>query len=249
MQLIFENDSLIAVNKTEYIPVAAGVRGGDSLQKRVEEFLAARRESEEAGGAAGQKAFAGLVHRIDQPVTGVVLFAKTPAALARLNAVFQSGDVQKLYWAAADAPPAGQTRGETVSPDSGGAGKAEDSFRLLEHYLVFNSGQNKSRAFDRPCAKGGKRALLRYRIAGKSDRYVFLEIQLLTGRPHQIRAQLAATGCHIKGDLKYGAARSNPGGGIHLHARRISFRDPETKNLIDITCPPPEDTLWALFPR
>jgi 23S rRNA pseudouridine1911/1915/1917 synthase len=224
--ILFENDSLIAVNKTRYIRVQAGRSGGSSLEEETAALLAARQAV--SGAAAERKPFLGLVHRIDQPVTGVVVFAKTPRALARLNAAFQQREVTKIYWAVVDTPP-----------------PAEEG--CLEHYLTFDLKQNKARVFSKPL-KGGKKAQLRYRLVGKSERYVFLEIRLLSGRPHQIRAQLAAAGCHIKGDLKYGAARSNPGGGIHLHARHLAFHDPETGQLIEINSPPPEDTLWALFP-
>jgi 23S rRNA pseudouridine1911/1915/1917 synthase len=222
--ILFENNSFIAVNKTEYIRVGAGKSGGPSLEEKTALMLAARRPA-----AAGQKPFLGLAHRIDQPVTGVVVFAKPPAALARLNAAFSRREVTKIYWAVTDAAPPGEEG-------------------CLEHYLAFNFKENKARVFLKPGA-GRKKAELRYRVMGKSERYVFLEIRPLSGRPHQIRAQLAAAGCHIKGDLKYGAARSNPGGGIHLHARYLAFHDPETGRLIEITSPPPEDTLWALFPE
>jgi 23S rRNA pseudouridine1911/1915/1917 synthase len=218
--ILFENDSFIAVNKTEYIRVEAGPSGGVSLEGKTAALLAGRQ--------AGRKPFLGLAHRIDQPVTGVVVFAKTPAALAGLNAAFQKREVQKLYWAVVDAPPA-QEEGS------------------LEHYLAFDFKKNKARVFPHP-GRGRKKAELRYRVAGRSERYVFLEVRPLSGRPHQIRAQLASAGCHIKGDLKYGAARSKPGGGIYLHARRLAFRDPETGRLLEIAAPPPQDTLWDLFP-
>jgi 23S rRNA pseudouridine1911/1915/1917 synthase len=162
---------------------------------------------------------------------------ETPEALARINAVFQSRNVTKLYWAVTDSPP----------PEQEGT---------LEDFLSFDPKKNKAIVKrlkgTSPATKEGRRtkkARLNYRIAGKSDRYVFLEIELITGRHHQIRAQLAASGCHIKGDLKYGAARSNPGGGIHLHARLLSFRDPQSNELIEITAPPPKDVLWDIFPH
>jgi 23S rRNA pseudouridine1911/1915/1917 synthase len=229
MIILFENDDFIAVNKTEYIRVEAGPEKGASLESEARKTLAARLP-EEAATEARREIFVGLVHRIDQPVTGVVLFAKTPAALTRLNAAFSSRAVDKLYWAVTSSPP---------PADEG----------ILEHNLVFNFKKNKAYIAARP-EKNAKKASLRYRLAGKSDRYFFLEVRPLTGRPHQIRAQLQAAGCPIKGDVKYGAARTNPGGGIHLHARSLSFRYPdEAGQLVTITSPPPEDTLWALFPR
>ena len=228
MQILFENDAYIAVNKTEYISVQANASGRENLQAQVAEFLVSRTKNSK------QTPFIGLVHRIDQPVTGVVLFAKTENALAGINSAFQSRDVKKIYWAIVDAP----------LPDENGK---------LEHYLSFNSKRNKTIAkvlsADSPKTKHNlKKSLLHYKTVGKSERYFFLEIELITGRHHQIRAQLAAAGCHVKGDLKYGAARSNPGGGIHLHARFLSFCDPQSGQVIEITAPPPEDILWDIFP-
>lgn len=187
--------------------------------------------------------FLGLVHRIDQPVTGVVLFARDPETLASLNRQFRDRQVYKLYWAITEARPA---------EDAG----------TLEHYLVFDPKKNKSRIVDpvpapssvhspsgSPYRKSrAKKALLRYRVVGRSKRYFFLEIELVTGRPHQIRAQLAAIGCPVKGDLKYGARRSNPGGGILLHARSIRFIHPGTGLPLTLTSDPPPSTLWDLFP-
>lgn len=223
MQILFENDSILAVGKTELIRVQADASGRESLEGRAAEYLAAR-----AAPGGGERPFLGLVHRLDQPVTGVVLFAKTRETLARLGELFQRREVRKVYWAVTDTPP----------PAENGT---------LEHYISFNPGKNKAHAFD-ALRRGAKKAVLRYRLAGSSERYFFLEIELITGRHHQIRAQLAAAGCHVKGDLKYGAARSNPGGGIHLHARMISFTDPAAKEKIVILAPPPEDVLWDLFP-
>ena len=229
MDILFENTDIIAINKTEYIRVEAGPDGSGSLEYKVREMLASRQaENAEAENPSPEEPFLGLVHRIDQPVTGVVLFAKTHGALSRLNAAFASRGVEKLYWAVTSSPP----------PEEEG---------LLEHYLIFNHSKNKAYVSPRPDRKA-KRASLRYSLAGKSDRYFFLEVRPLTGRPHQIRAQLAAVGCPVKGDIKYGAARTNPGGGIHLHARALSFRWHADK-IITITSAPPEDTLWNLFPR
>ncbi|MCX7788551.1 MAG: RNA pseudouridine synthase [Spirochaetes bacterium] len=183
--------------------------------------------------------YLGLVHRIDQPVTGVVLFARDPATLELLNRQFRDRQVFKLYWAVTESRP---------PKDTG----------TLEHSITFDPKKNKSRIFT-PSDPGdiripgrqprAKKALLHYRVVGNSERYFFLEIELITGRPHQIRAQLAAIGCPIKGDLKYGARRSNPGGGILLHARSIRFTHPKTGLPLTLTAEPPPSILWELFPR
>ena len=188
--------------------------------------------------------YLGLVHRIDQPVTGIVLFARDPETLASLNRQFRDRQVYKLYWAITEARP----------PEDAGT---------LEHYLVFDPKKNKSRIVDPAPAPSSvyspsgspyrksraKKALLHYQVVGRTERYFFLEIELVTGRPHQIRVQLAAIGCPVKGDLKYGARRSNPGGGILLHARSIRFIHPGTGRPLTLTSDPPSSTLWDLFPR
>jgi 23S rRNA pseudouridine1911/1915/1917 synthase len=243
--IIYEDRDLIAVNKTIYIRVAADESEKESLELVVKDLIAGRAADSGRGtagkpvspGAApsppggpepvGPAPFLGLVHRLDQPVTGVVLFAKNPEALRGMNEIFQGRRVKKIYWAVTDAPP----------PAEAGT---------LEHYLSFNPGKNKSYAHSE-AGRGGKKAVLRYRLAGKTDRYFLVEIELVTGRHHQIRAQLSAAGCHIKGDLKYGASRSDPGGGIHLHARSLGFVHPISGAAVEITAPPPEDPLWSIF--
>jgi 23S rRNA pseudouridine1911/1915/1917 synthase len=154
-------------------------------------------------------------------VSGVVLFARTSKALERLNEMFRNGDIRKIYWAIVKNPPC----------------EAEGR---LEHYLVRNEKQNKSYAYDAP-KPDAKRAVMSYKIIGKSDNYTLLEINLETGRHHQIRCQLAKIGSPIKGDLKYGFARSNPNGGISLHARHVDFTHPVSKQEIKITAPVPKD--------
>ena len=170
----------------------------------------------------------GVVHRLDRPVTGVVLFARTSKALSRLTKMFREGEMQKTYWAIVkDLPP-------------------KEADRLV-HHMVRNTKQNKSYCNESPKA-GSKEAVLSYRVIGKSDNYFLLEINLETGRHHQIRAQLAHIGCPIKGDLKYGFPRSNANGGINLHAREIRFVHPVTKNEVTITAAVPEgDALWGAF--
>ncbi|MEG0253500.1 MAG: RNA pseudouridine synthase, partial [Muribaculaceae bacterium] len=174
--------------------------------------------------------FCGVAHRLDRPVGGLVIFAKTSKALARMNEMFRNGDVKKTYWAITkNAPP-----------------KDADT---LTHYITSVEKNNKSYASltEKP---DSQKAILMYRLIGKSDRYNLLEINLLTGRKHQIRVQLSSIGCPIKGDLKYGSERSNPDGGISLLARRVEFTHPVSGIKIDVTAPIPNDNLWkALSPE
>ena len=168
--------------------------------------------------------FLGVVHRLDRPVNGLVVYARTSKALERLNRMFANGEVQKTYWAITQNRP---------EADEG----------TLEHWLTRNEKQNKSYASERE-KPGAKRAILKYKVIGESERYNLLEINLLTGRHHQIRCQLAAIGCPIKGDLKYGAKRSNPDGSISLLARHVEFAHPVSKELISVDAPLPDDVLW-----
>ena len=171
--------------------------------------------------------FLGVVHRLDRPVSGLVVFAKTSKALARLNEMFRNSEVKKTYWAIVKQRPP-QDEGELVN------------------YLVRNEKQNKSYAYDKE-VKNSKKAVLHYRLIGHSQNYFLLEVDLKTGRHHQIRCQLAKMGCPIKGDLKYGFARSNPDGSICLHAHRVKFVHPVSKELIDVTAPLPPGNLWNGF--
>ena len=171
--------------------------------------------------------FIGVIHRLDRPVTGVVVFAKTSKALERMNALFRDGKVKKIYWAIVKNPPP----------------KTEDE---LTHYLVRNEKQNKSYAYENE-VKNSQKAILSYKLLSKSDNYYLLEIELKTGRHHQIRCQLAKIGCPVKGDLKYGFDRSNKDGGISLHAREISFTHPVSKEFIFIIAPVPDERLWKNF--
>ena len=171
--------------------------------------------------------FCGVTHRLDRPTSGVLLFAKTSKALSRMNTLFRDGKVAKTYWAIVqECPP-----------------KEED---WLTHYLIKNEKTNKSTAFDKEKARA-KKAVLHYRLIAASRNYYLLEIDLETGRHHQIRVQLAKIGCPVKGDLKYGAKRSNPDGSISLHARSLSFTHPVSKETVSVTAPVPEDTLWKSF--
>ncbi len=215
--ILYEDNHIIAVNKMPADIVQADKTGDETLADKVRDYIRASR------GKQGE-VFVGIPHRLDRPTSGVVLFARTSKALERLSEMFRKGDVAKTYWAlVAEKPPA----------ESG----------TLVHWLTRNTEQNKSYAgtAKRP---GAREARLSYRLLFSLERYHLLEIDLQTGRHHQIRAQLHAVGCHIKGDLKYGAARSNPGGGIHLHARRVSFIHPVKKEPLEIVADPPSDPLW-----
>lgn len=168
--------------------------------------------------------FLGVVHRLDRPVSGLVVFAKTSKALSRLNNMFRDGEVHKTYWAIVkNTPP--YDEGELVN------------------WIVRNEKQNKSYAYDHE-VKNSKKAILRYKLMGRTDRYSLLEIHLLTGRHHQIRCQLSKMGCPIKGDLKYGAQRSNPDGSISLQSHRVEFVHPVSKETIVVEAPLPDDNLW-----
>ena len=171
--------------------------------------------------------FLGVVHRLDRPVSGLVVFARTSKALTRLNKMFAEGEVHKTYWALVKNAP-------------------QETEATLTHWLVRNEKQNKSYAYatEKPNAK---KAILKYRLIGKSDNYSLLEVQLMTGRHHQIRCQLAAMGCPIKGDLKYGAPRSNPDGSISLQSHRVEFIHPVSKERITVEAPLPDDPLWQAF--
>jgi 23S rRNA pseudouridine1911/1915/1917 synthase len=219
LRILYEDNHILAVNKMPSDIVQGDRTGDQTLADRVREHL--RRAYGKTGNV-----FVGIPHRLDRPTSGVVLFARTDKALERLSAMFREGGVRKIYWAlTAERPPA----------DSGS----------LAHWLKRNPVQNKSYVVaDSAAAKGAKEARLHYRFLFSLERYHLLEIELETGRHHQIRAQLAAIGCHIKGDLKYGAARSNPGGGIHLHARQVSFVHPVKQVPIVIEADPPQDPVW-----
>lgn len=217
MEVIYEDNHLIAVNKTCREIVQGDKTGDQPLSEMLKAWL--KKKYAKPGNV-----FIGVAHRLDRPVSGVVLFAKTSKALARLNTMFRDGKVKKIYWAIVkNRPP-----------------KDEDE---VVNWLVRNENQNKSFAFDneRP---GAKKAILHYRLVAASDRYFLLEIDLKTGRHHQIRCQLAHLGCPIRGDLKYGYPRSNRDGGISLHARSASFVHPVSQLPVQIVAPVPNDPLW-----
>ena len=225
MQVLYEDNHIIAVSKTCHEIVQGDKTGDTPLSEIVKAYI---KEKYQKPG----EVFLGVTHRLDRPTTGVVLFARTSKALTRLNAMFQSHElIRKTYWAIVEKAENGKVKGEN------------DEEIRLENYLWRNEKQNKSFVV-KAGTKDAKRAVLSYRAIAQSDRYTLLEINLETGRHHQIRCQLSAIGLPIKGDLKYGAKRSNPDGGISLHARKIEFVHPVSKLPISITAPVPEDTLW-----
>jgi 23S rRNA pseudouridine1911/1915/1917 synthase len=217
LQILYEDNHLIAVNKRPADIVQGDKTGDQPLSEKLKEYLKAKY-------AKPGSVFVGVPHRLDRPTSGVVLFARTSKALERLALLFREGGVAKKYWAMVQARP----------PHD------EDT---LVHYLTRNTGQNKSYLADQP-KPGAREARLRYRLLLSLDHYHLLEVEMQTGRHHQIRAQLARIGCPIKGDLKYGARRSNPGGGIHLHAREVSFVHPIRQEPLRIVADPPPDPLW-----
>lgn len=218
MQVLYEDNHIIAVSKTCHEIVQGDKTGDIPLSETVKAYI---KEKYQKPG----EVFLGVTHRLDRPTTGVVLFARTSKALTRLNDMFKSHEmIKKTYWAIVQSPPS--------APQG-----------RLENYLWRNEKQNKSFVV-KPGTKDAKHAALSYKVIAQSDRYTLLEINLETGRHHQIRCQLAALGCPIRGDLKYGAKRSNLDGGISLHARKIEFIHPVSKLPIVITAPIPEDTLW-----
>lgn len=222
MEILYEDNHIIAINKSSSDIVQGDKTGDKPLVDTVREYLKERYSK-------SGNVFCGVVHRLDRPVSGVVLFAKTSKALARLNEMLRGHEIKKKYWAIVVKPP--QEREAT-----------------LKHYLVRNERQNKSYAYTTE-KKDSKLAVLHYVTIGKSERYTLLEVDLHTGRHHQIRCQLAAVGAVIKGDLKYGAPRSNPDGGISLHARSVEFVHPVRKELVVITAPLPTDKLWTAFDK
>lgn len=222
MTVLYEDNHIIIVNKTTSEIVQGDKTGDKPLSEIVKEWL--KEKYNKPGNV-----FCGVTHRLDRPVSGIVVFAKTSKALPRLNKMFQEKDIKKTYWAITKNAPS-------------------DPLGTLSHYLVRNEKQNKSYAYDseRP---NSKKAILHYKLIARSEKYNLLEIDLETGRHHQIRCQLAKMGCVIKGDLKYGADRSNPDGGISLHARSISFIHPVSEKEINVTAPVPEDNLWKEFEK
>lgn len=220
MTVLYEDNHIIIVNKAPGEIVQGDKTGDEPLSEMVKVYL--KEKYNKPGNV-----FCGVTHRLDRPTSGVVVFAKTSKALSRLNDMFRNGEIDKTYWAIVrNRPP-----------------KESDT---LVHYLIKNEKTNKSTAYttEKPHTK---RAVLHYKMIASSQNYFLLEVDLETGRHHQIRSQLAHLGCPIKGDLKYGAPRSNTDGSISLHARSISFIHPVSKEKIMLTAPVPQDNLWKAF--
>lgn len=218
MNVLYEDNHIIVVNKAVGEIVQADKTGDAPLSDAVKAYI--KHKYHKPGDV-----FLGVTHRLDRPTTGIVLFARTSKALVRLNDMFRSHDlIKKTYWAIVQGkPPVPEAR--------------------LENWLIRREAQNKTFVVNQG-TKDARLAILEYHTLASGDRYTLLEINLLTGRHHQIRCQLAALGCPVRGDLKYGAKRSNPDGGISLHARKIEFIHPVSKQNIVITAPPPDDNLW-----
>ena len=221
MEVVYEDNHIIIVNKSSSEIVQGDKTGDKPLPEMVKEYI--KEKYCKPGNV-----FLGVVHRLDRPVSGLVIFARTSKALARLNEMFKNGEVHKTYWAIVKNRPE----------------KTEDT---LTHWIVRDEKLNKSYAKNKE-VKFSKKAVLSYKTLAYSEHYALLEVQLMTGRHHQIRCQLSKIGCPIKGDLKYGAPRSNPGGGISLHSRRVEFEHPVRREPVSVTAPAPaDDNLWAYF--
>ncbi|MFA6844930.1 MAG: RNA pseudouridine synthase [Sphaerochaetaceae bacterium] len=219
-RILYEDNHLIVINKKCGELVQGDQSGDRTLADDVKAYL---RETYHKEG----NVYLGIPHRLDRPTSGIVIYTKTEKALVRMNEMFKGSGVKKTYWAIVDKEP-------------------EHSEGTLVHYIIRDSRTNKSVAL--PVEENGaKLAKLDYKLLAKSTRYFLVEVVLHTGRHHQIRAQFAAINMHIKGDLKYGAARSNPDGGICLHARKVVFSHPVKKEEITIIADPPEDNLWSSF--
>lgn len=217
LQVLYEDNHIIIVNKRAGDIVQGDKTGDQPLSDIVKEYL--KDKYNKPGNV-----YLGVVHRLDRPTTGLVMFAKTSKALPRLNKLFSEKDAQKTYWAIVKNPPP----------------KTQDT---LVHWLKKNPKNNKSYAYTKEVGEG-KKAVLHYKLLKTLDNYCLLEIELETGRHHQIRSQLASIGCPIKGDLKYGFGRSNPDASIHLHAKQLRFTHPVSKEKIDIIAPLPSDPVW-----
>ena len=220
MQVLYEDNHIIIVSKLSGEIVQGDKTGDTPLSDIVAAYL--KEKYSKPGNV-----FVGVPHRLDRPVSGLVVLAKTSKALSRLNEMFRVGSVDKRYLAIVKNRPK-QPEGR------------------LENWLIRNEKQNRSYAYDKE-VPGSKQAILNYKLVASSVNYHLLEIELLTGRHHQIRCQLAKMGCPIKGDLKYGAERSNPDGSISLHAFHVTFEHPVSHEMIDVKAPLPEDSLWQSF--
>lgn len=220
MQVLYEDNHIIVVYKESGEIVQGDKTGDKPLSETIKAWIKEKY-------AKPGNVFLGVVHRLDRPVSGLVVFAKTSKALSRLNDMFRKGEVRKTYWAMVQTPPS--------EPES-----------TLTNWLVRNEKQNKSYAYDHE-VPNAKKAILKYKTVGQTEHYTLLEVNLLTGRHHQIRCQLSAIGCPIKGDLKYGARRSNPDGSISLLSRTVEFIHPVSKENISVVSPLPAEKVWDNF--
>lgn len=220
LEILHEDNHTIVLNKKASDLVQGDKTGDEPLPERIKAYL--KEKYDKPGNV-----FCGVVHRLDRPTSGALVFARTGKALERLNQQFREKETGKTYWAVVEQMPPKQ------------------SYKLV-NWLAKNEQQNKSYVV-KEGANNAKKAILTYRHIASSDKYHLLEIELETGRHHQIRCQLANIGCIIKGDLKYGARRSNPDGSIYLHARKLSYLHPTSKEEITITAPVPKDNLWQYF--
>ena len=220
LNVVYEDNHLIIVNKRPGDIVQGDKTGDMPLSEIVKQYI--KIKYHKPGNV-----FLGVVHRIDRPTSGLVIFARTSKALTRLNKMLKNHEIKKTYWAIVKNPP----------PEKEG---------VLVHYLKKNSRKNISTAYNKP-VEGAKKAVLHYKLIASSENYHLLEIDLKTGRPHQIRVQLSKIGCPIKGDLKYGFPRSNKNKGISLHARKIELTHPVKKEKMSLTAEPPADDIWHHF--
>lgn len=220
MDVLYEDNHLIIINKKPGEIVQGDKTGDEPLSNRVKNYI--KQKYKKPG-----EVFLGTVHRIDRPVSGIVIFARTSKSLERLNEMLREKKIQKTYWAVTKNKPP-KTKEHIVA------------------YLKKNEAKNKSFVFTTPTS-GALLSELEYELIAESENYFLLKINPITGRHHQIRALLAHIGCPIKGDLKYGSERSNKDGSIHLHAQEIKFTHPVSKKEIDVICPPPDESLWNFF--
>ena len=222
LEILHLDNHTIVINKKSSDIVQGDKTGDEPLSEKVKSYL--KIKFNKPGNV-----FCGVVHRLDRPTSGALVFARTSKALSRLNLQFREKETQKIYWAVVEKKPK-EVQGKLV------------------HYLKKNEKQNKSYVVDME-SEGAKKAVLNYKLIGSSDKYFLLEVELETGRHHQIRCQLGTIGCIIKGDLKYGAKRSNKDASIHLHARKLTFQHPTTHEEVSVTAPVPNDPLWQFFDK
>lgn len=223
LQVLYEDNHLIAINKPAGYLVQGDQTGDMTAADFVKQYI--KIQYNKPGDV-----FLGTIHRLDRPVSGVLLYARTSKGLTRMNELFKNRQIEKLYWAVTLEQP---------EPLEG----------KLTHYILKDKAKNRAKAYDRPSrrSEGAKKAELEYRVMGRIASHVLQEIKLGTGRPHQIRVQLAKNNTIIRGDLKYGAPEANRDGSIHLHCRSLSFIHPVKKEPVTITAPPPTEDIWNLF--